>query len=62
MVDNFPKSSIISCLEVRDKIYVIEGLHRCCALAVINAQNKPASKKLYFAIGKSSLKNLPIVG
>ncbi len=62
MIDNFPGNKIISCLQVGNKIYTIEGLHRCCALAVVNAQNKPAPKKLYFAIGKSSLKNLPIVG
>lgn len=62
MVADFPADKVISCLEVGEKIYTIEGLHRCCALAVINTQNKPAPQKLFLAIGKSSLSELPIVG
>jgi len=61
IVADFPLDKIIICLEVNDKIYTIEGMHRCCALTAMNKQNKSIFKKVYFAIGKSLLKELPIV-
>ena len=61
IIKNFPKDKVIICLEVADKIYVIEGMHRSCALSLMNAQNKQAPGKLYFAIGKSALSELPVV-
>ena len=61
IVKDFPVDKIIICLEVNGKIYTIEGMHRCCALAIINKQQiNIAPQKVYFAIGKSSLKELPI--
>jgi len=63
MVKNYPKDSIITCLELADgRIFTIEGSHRCCALAVIAKEKKEFKEKLIFAIGKSKLKELPTVG
>lgn len=62
IIKKFPKDSVIICLEVGNKIYTIEGMHRCCALSTMKAQKKLAPRKMNFIIGKSKLKRLPIVG
>ena len=63
MMENYPKSSVISALELSDgRIFVVEGMHRTCALAVMGKENKPFPDKLIFAIGKSQLSELPAVG
>ncbi|MCX6796272.1 MAG: hypothetical protein NTW06_02115 [Candidatus Falkowbacteria bacterium] len=63
MVNDFPVEKIITCLELKNgKIYTIEGMHRCCSLALIHKENKPGPASLRFAIGKSRLKELPPVG
>ncbi len=62
-LENYPQESVISALQLGDgKIVVVEGMHRCFALAVMAAQNKPFQGSLTFAIGKSNLSELPIVG
>jgi hypothetical protein len=63
MAENYPKDTIIAALELSDgRIFVIEGSHRACALALMAKNGKPFSEKLIFAIGKSSLSELPPVG
>jgi len=63
MVENYPKDSIITALELNDgRIFVIEGMHRACALAIMALSNKTFTDKLIFAIGKSNLSELPPVG
>lgn len=62
-MDNYPKESIISSLELSDgRIFVIEGMHRTCALAVMAKEKRPFPDKLIFAIGKSQMTELPTVG
>jgi hypothetical protein len=61
MVNDFPTDNIIICLELaNNKIYTIEGMHRCCALALMNKEERPAPASLCFAIGKSIFSDLPI--
>jgi hypothetical protein len=63
MMADYPKNSVITALELADgRIFVIEGSHRACALALMAKQKKLFPKKLIFAIGKSKLSELPPVG
>jgi hypothetical protein len=63
MAENYPRDSVITALELNNgKIFVIEGMHRSCALALITKEGKPFTDKLIFAIGKSKLSELPPVG
>lgn len=63
MAKNYPKNSIITALELKNKkIFVIEGMHRSCALALMQKQGKSFSGKLIFAIGKSNLSELSRAG
>ncbi|MDD5590057.1 MAG: hypothetical protein PHQ47_02695 [Candidatus Portnoybacteria bacterium] len=59
---NYPKKSVITALELSDgRIFVIEGMHRTCALASMAKEKKSFKNKLIFAIGKSKLSELPAV-
>lgn len=62
MSKDFPIDKVITCLLVKDDIFVIEGMHRSCALALLDQEGKDLNKKILFAIGKSELNSLPIVG
>ena len=62
MKDNFPKNNIIICLRHKGEFYVIEGMHRACALALMNEEKDYSIKKMHFAIGESKIETLPIVG
>jgi hypothetical protein len=62
-MENYPSSSVITALELPDgRVFVIEGMHRACALALMVKEGRPAPQKLIFAIGKSSLNELPPAG
>jgi hypothetical protein len=62
IMSNYPVESIIVCLDVDEKMFVIEGMHRACALAIMHNEVMKKPDKLFFAIGKSKLKELPAVG
>ena len=62
MKENFPKNNIIICLRHKGEFYVIEGMHRACALALMNEEKDYTIKKMFFAIGEPKIKDLPIVG
>lgn len=63
MKENYPKDSVISALELPDgRIFVIEGMHRACALAVMAKEKKAFDAELIFAIGKTDLLELSAVG
>jgi hypothetical protein len=58
----YPKDSMITALELADgRIFVVEGSHRSCALALMAKDKSLAPEKLIFAIGKSKLSELPPV-
>ena len=62
MIKNFPKEKTILCLLVGARFFVIEGMHRSCALAVMHDKGIKLDEKLTLAIGMSDLKELPVVG
>jgi hypothetical protein len=62
-MENYPKNSVITALQLSDgRIFVIEGSHRACALALMLKEGKSFYGKLVFAIGRSKLSELPPVG
>jgi len=63
MMENYPKETVITALKSKDgRTFVIEGMHRACALALMAKEGKPFAGKLIFAIGESDLDELPPVG
>lgn len=60
---DYPVDSIITALELADgRIFIIEGMHRSCALSLMNKNGQTIPGKLVFAIGKTKLVELPPVG
>lgn len=63
MVENYPNHSVVIALKLTNgRMVVIEGSHRACALALMTKNNQDYPGKLIFAIGESSLSDLPTVG
>jgi len=61
--ENYPRESVILALRLKDgRIFVIEGMHRTCALAIMAKEGKSFQKNLIFAIGESDLTELPPAG
>jgi len=62
-MNDYPSESVIAALAMPDgRTFVIEGMHRACALARMAAEGRPYPGKLIFAIGTSSLAELLAVG
>ncbi len=62
MVKNFPNPTTISCMSVDGEIYVIEGMHRGCALALMNKRDLTYDGEVFLALAESPGGQLPIVG
>ncbi|MFH1509205.1 MAG: hypothetical protein ABIE68_03510 [bacterium] len=54
LIKDFPEETIITAMRVKnEKIVVIEGMHRCLALAMMAKNNKHHSGKVLLALGES---------
>lgn len=62
MVKNFPNSTTISGMVVEGEIFIIEGMHRCCALTLINQKGLAYSGDVFIALAESPGGKLPPVG
>ena len=54
MVSNFPDKTYLIGLEANKEIVIIEGMHRCCALAIAKQNKKPIKTKVFLASAKLS--------
>lgn len=59
---NFPWDKKIIGMLVGNEIFVIEGTHRCCAIALMQRENFKTKNKLYIALAKFLGEKLPVVG
>jgi len=62
LADNFPEKTVIIGLEVGNKIVIIEGMHRSCAIALLAKKKKKVRSVVLIALAKYSGENLPLVG
>jgi len=63
MVANFPKDTKITGLIVDGEIYIIEGMHRCAALALMNQRGLKHDSDVFITLAQSpSTKLPPVVG
>lgn len=61
--ENYPKETIISALKLKDgRFFIVEGMHRTCALALMAKEGRPLVGKLIFAIGDSNMNELAPAG
>ncbi len=61
-IDNFPQETTISGVVLGDKIVVVEGMHRCAAVALAALQGKAISSKIKICLANHYLDKLPIAG
>lgn len=59
---NFPPQTTISAVVINGEAYVVEGMHRCAALALATRQKIAFNIKLYVALAQYNKKELPQVG
>ena len=52
MVSNFPDKTYLIGLEANKEIVIIEGMHRCCALAIAEQDKKPIQTKVFIALAE----------
>ena len=62
MAKEFPIDKTLAALLVNDKIMIIEGMHRTCALALKAKRGEPFDQIITMAIGESVLSELPMAG
>lgn len=54
MVADFPAVTNLVGLQVEEKVFIIEGMHRCCALAVMAMQKMELRSKVLIALAPHS--------
>lgn len=59
MADDFYADTTLTGLILGGEIYIIEGTHRCCALALIAKENKPLNHKIFIALAEYLGDKLP---
>lgn len=58
----FPAKTILTGVRTDEGVVILEGMHRCAALAVAAAQGRPIETELTIALGSALPGRLPIVG
>lgn len=62
MIANFPANTTIIGLKTTDGIVIIEGMHRCTALALAELQRKPIQTTLSLILADYGEKEVPLMG
>jgi len=62
LINDFPKNTTLIALKINKKIIIIEGMHRCTAIALIKNRKKPLNSKISLAIAEYPDIYLPILG
>ena len=62
LVNNFPKETIMIGLVLKNKITIIEGMHRCCAVALIGKNKQKFQSEIKIALAEYPEKDISIIG
>lgn len=62
MLKTFPEQTTISAVVINGEAYVVEGMHRCAALALAAKQGKKLDTQLKVALAQYNKNELPTVG
>jgi hypothetical protein len=62
MTKNFPVSTELTGMVVDNEIFIIEGMHRCCALALMNEQKIAYDEPIFISLAESPGGKLPPTG
>jgi hypothetical protein len=62
MLADFPAQTTVSAVIINNEAYVVEGMHRCAALALAAKQGKKLDTQVKVALAQYNQEKLPIVG
>ena len=62
IINDFPKETVIIGLVVKGEIVIIEGMHRCCAIALMNKDQKEIESNVFIALAEYPKNDLPVIG
>ena len=62
LIDDFPRKTYLVGVIVDDKIMIVEGTHRCLAIALMAKNKRNFKANINIALAPSKLDKLPIVG
>lgn len=62
ILNNFPENTILTGMVADKQIYIIEGMHRSSALALMNKRGLNFTGEVYIALAESPGGKLPIIG
>lgn len=54
MFENFPLTTYLVGIQNKKRIVIIEGMHRCCALALANLKKKEIKTKVFLSLAQST--------
>jgi hypothetical protein len=59
---NFPKQTILTGVILKGEIIILEGMHRCAALALANRNGIKIETEIKIALAKHNRDSIPVVG
>ena len=59
---NFPNQTTITGIILNGQITILEGMHRCCALALATNQGLNIDTKVKIALAQTNQTSLPVIG
>lgn len=62
LLKDFPERTVVTGIETEQGIVIVEGTHRCAAIARAAAERRPIEMELLLALGSALPGPLPIVG
>jgi len=62
MLSGFPSQTTISAVVINGEAYVVEGMHRCAAIALAAKQGKKLNTQVKVALAQYNRDKLPVVG
>lgn len=62
LAEDFPEETSLIGLHTNKGIIILEGMHRCCAVALAADRGRTVKSKIFIALAEFSQNSLPILG
>lgn len=62
ILKNFPKNNVLVGLATKEGVVIIDGMHRCCAIALAAQRNQNLETEIFIAIANFPEDKVPLLG
>lgn len=62
ILNSFPRQTTVIGVEYQGDVVIVEGMHRCSAIAIAAAERRPVETEFYLALGSELPGDLPALG